>query len=219
MLLAAVSVLVIVTSGEPPDGSTPAMEQALRGALGRDVPVAVRTAGEGASDESLVATASSEHAALLVVVVWSERPRRATLRVVKPSEGRWTDREIRFDNGDVATERGRTVGFALASMVPEEALSPPERAPAPPPAPPATPAPGRSSAEAPAPPYLPGTNPLALEASALAVTAPGGYGGGIGGALAVRVPLGGAFAVRGAVSLRGGERRATVATTRRRSRR
>lgn len=215
MLLAAVSVLVIVTSGEPPDGSTPAMEQALRGALGRDVPVAVRMAGEGASDESLVATASSEHAALLVVVVWSERPRRATLRVVKPSEGRWTDREIRFDNGDVASERGRTVGFALASMVPEDALSPPERPPAPSPVPPATPAPGRtSSAETPAPPYLPGPNPLALEASALAVTAPGGYGGGLGGALAVRVPLGGAFAVRGAVSLRGGEVAPAQATSR-----
>ena len=217
MLLAAVSVLVIVTSGEPPDGSTPALEQALRGALGRDVPVAVRMAAPGASDESLVATASSEHAALLVVVVWSERPLRATLRVVKPSEGRWTDREIRFDNGDVATERGRTVGFALASMVPEDALSPPDRPPPPAPVPtaaPASPAAGRTPEATPAPPYMPGPNPLALEASALAVTAPGGYGGGLGGVFALRVPLGGGFAVRGAVSLRGGEVAPAQATSR-----
>ena len=217
MLLAAISVLVIVASGEPSDGSTPAMEQALRGALGRDVPVAVRIAAEAASDESLVAMASSEHAALLVVVVWSERPRRATLRIVKPSEGRWSDREIRFDGADVASERGRTVGFALASMVPEDALSPPDRPPVPvpaPPAPPAIPAAGRTPAETPAPPYLPGPNPLALEASALAVTAPAGYGGGLGGVFAVRVPLGAGLALRGAVSLRGGEVAPAQATSR-----
>ena len=125
---------------DPADGSTQAMEQALRGALGRDVQVAVRSASEGASDESLVATASNEHAALLVVIAWSERPRRATLRVVKPADGRWTDREIRFDSADVATERGRTVGFALASMVPDDALAPPDRPSAPAPAPAPAPA-------------------------------------------------------------------------------
>ncbi len=159
MLLAAVSVLVIVSSGEPSDGSTPAMEQALRGALGRDVQVAVRSTAEIASDESLVAAANNEHAGLLVVVVWSDRPRRATLRIVKPSDGRWTDREIRFDSGDAATERGRTVGFALASMVPDEALAPPPAAP-PPPAPPPTPASMRSPAESLAPPYLPSPSRL-----------------------------------------------------------
>lgn len=217
MLLAAVSVLVIVAAGEASDGSTPAMEQALRGALGRDVPIAVRSAVEEASDESLVAMASREHAALLVVVVWSERPRRATLRVVKPTEGRWTDREIRFDSADVASERGRTVGFALASMVPEDALTPPEPPPVLTPAPPAatmSPAAERAAPEGPAPPYLPRPNPLALEASALAVTAPGGYGGGLGGVFAVRVPLGGGVALRGALSLRGGDVAPAQATSR-----
>jgi len=218
MLLAAVSVLVIVASGEPADGSTQAMEQALRGALGREVEVAVRSASEGASDESLVATANNEHAALLVVVAWSERPRRATLRIVKPTDGRWTDREIRFDSADVATERGRTVGFALASMVPEDALSPPpDRPPTPAPSSSAIPPPSATAArpaEAQAPPYLPGPNPLALEAAALAVTAPGGYGGGLGGVFAVRVPLAGAFAVRGAMSVRGGEVAPAQATSR-----
>ena len=135
MLLAAISVLVVVASGDPADGSTQAMEQALRGALGRDVQVAVRSSAEGASDESLVATANSEHAALLVVVAWSERQRRATLRIVKPR---------RRDAGPIArsastpptsaTERGRTVGFALASMVPDDAARssdrPPDAAPA-----------------------------------------------------------------------------------------
>jgi len=217
MLLAAISVLVIVASADPADGSTQAMEQALRGALGRDVQVAVRSASEAASDETLVATANKEHAALLVVVAWSEKPRRATLRVVKPAEGRWTDREIRFDSADVATERGRTVGFALASMVPEDALAPPDRPSAP--APSTTlPAPtGTASTpprEAAAPPYVPAPNPLALEASALAVAAPVGYGGGLGGVFAVRVPLGGAFALRGAMSVRGGEVAPAQATSR-----
>jgi hypothetical protein len=219
MLLAAISVLVIVAAGDPADGSTQAMEQAFRGALGRDVQVAVRSAAEGVTEESLVAAANTEHAALLVVVAWSERPRRATLRVVRPADGRWTDREIRFDTADVATERGRTVGFALASMVPEDALSPPDRPPVPaPPSPPAVgalpPAAARSPAEALAPPFLPAPNPLALEASALAVTAAGGYGGGLGGAFAVRVPIAGALAARVGASLRGGEVAPAQATSR-----
>jgi hypothetical protein len=217
MLLAAVSVLVIIASGDPADGSTQAMEQALRGALGRDVQVAVRSSSDAASDESLVTAANNEHAALLVVVAWSERPRRATLRIVKPADGRWTDREIRFDAADVATERGRTVGFALASMMPEDALSTPERAPPPPPAAAAGVAPPSSAARSPgelAPPYIPAPNPLALEASALAVTAPGGYGGGLGGVVAIRLPIGGAFALRGALSVRGGEVAPAQATSR-----
>lgn len=218
MLLAAVSVLVVVASGDPSDGSTQAMEQALRGALGRDVHVAVRSSPEGATDEALVTSANSEHAALLVVVSWSERPRRATLRIMKPADGRWTDREIRFDAADVATERGRTVGFALASMMPEDALSPPAERPAtPPPAVTPTPTPASTAGRAPAetaPPYVPAPNPLAIEAVALAVTAPGGYGGGYGGLIAVRLPVGGGFALRGGVSVRAGDVAPAQATSR-----
>jgi hypothetical protein len=218
MLLAAVSVLVVVASGDPSDGSTPAMEQALRGALGRDVQVAVRSSPEGTTDETLVTAANSEHAALLVVVSWSDRPRRATLRIMKPSEGRWTDREIRFDAADVASERGRTVGFALASMMPDEALSPPaERQAATATAAAPSPASSSSAARIPpetAPPYVPGPNPLALEAVALAVAAPGGYGGGYGGVFAVRLPVGAGFAVRGAMSVRAGDVAPAQATSR-----
>ncbi len=215
MLLAALNVLVLVASGEPADGSTQAMEQALRGALGSDVQVIVRGAAEATSDEALVTSANNEHAALLVVLTWSERPRRATLRIVKPSDGRWTDREIRFDSADAATERGRTVGFALASMVPDDAPDRPSAAPAPPPPPPSPPpVPGQRPAEALASPYVPTPNPLALEAAALGVTAPGGYGGGLGGVFAVRVPLGAAFALRGAISVRGGEVAPAQATSR-----
>jgi hypothetical protein len=216
MLLAAITVLVVVASspsGEAAEGSTQAMEQAFRGALGRDVELEIRRVPAGATDESLVADALVEHAALLVVVAWSEGPRRAALRIVKPTEGRWTDREIRFDNADAATERGRTVGFALASMVPDDALSAPP--PAPPPPERAPPPPEASShRESPAPAYLPPPNPLALEAAALAVTAPGGYGGGIGGVFALRVPLTGALAARVGMSLRAGEVAPAQATSR-----
>ncbi len=46
------------------------------------------------------------------------------------------------------------------------------------------------------------------------MTAPGGYGGGLGGVFAVRVPLGAAFALRGAMSIRGGEVAPAQATSR-----
>jgi hypothetical protein len=217
MLLGAISVLVVVASGDPADGSTQAMEQALRGALDREVQLSVRSASEATSDASLVSTAKNEHATLLVVISWSDRQRRATLRVVKPAEGRWTDREIRFDAADVPTERGRTVGFALVSMVPEEALPPADRSPPPAlPVPPVVPpplAPPPAAAEAPAAP-LPSQNPLALEASALAATAVGGYGGGVGGVFAIRIPLAGAFAARAAIGARGGEVAPAQATSR-----
>ena len=62
-------------------------------------------------------------------VEWSEHERRALLRT---SNG--VEREIRFSDGDAPAERGRTVGFALASMVPDELFSEPSRpAPLPPP--------------------------------------------------------------------------------------
>jgi hypothetical protein len=211
MLLAAVSVLVVVASSDPADGSTPAIEQALHSALMRDATIVVRPASRETDDDALAAMAATEHATLLGVVVWSDRHRRASIRFVRVPGSRWTDREVRFDSADAPPERGRTVGFALASMMPDEAFEdhPPPAAPpraeeaAPPATVPATPSPLPAPADSRAPTAPLRANPLAIDASALAVSAPAGYGGGIGGAFALRVPIVGALGARAALSARG----------------
>jgi hypothetical protein len=222
MLLGVVSVLVIVATGDPGDGSTRAIEQALRAALGREAAIVVRPASEAAApptDEALTATAASEHAGILGVVSWSDRQRRVVIRFVKPPDGRWTDREVRFDAADAPNERGRTVGFALASMMPDEAFerrkSDAETDSATPlPIPPTPGVASRSPGPDARPAAPPRHNPLALDLSALAVTAPGGYGGGVGGAVAIRIPLRGALGLRGGLSARGGQIGPAQATSR-----
>ncbi len=226
MLLAAVSVLVVVATGDPGDGSTRAIEQALRKALDREATIIVRAAEKETSDDALAAIGAAEHATMLGVVSWSDRQRGVTIRFVRLPDGRWTDREVRFDAADVPTERGRTVGFALASMMPDEAFAEPAssaRAVAtpmpiladikPPPAPAAPSSlPSPIDARSPSGPLRP--NPLAIDASALAVSAPGGYGGGVGGSFAVRIPITGALGARAALGARGEAIGPALATSR-----
>jgi hypothetical protein len=94
--------------------------------------------------EALAAGAEAGHSAV-VEVSWSDTGHRlATLRVYLASQNRWMDRAIGFGAADADAERGRTVGFALASMLPPEAATaappsiavPPSPPPSPPPAPP-----------------------------------------------------------------------------------
>lgn len=220
MLAAVVSVVVILATGEPGDGSTRAIEQSLHTALGSDAVVTVKTTPPAdASDAALASAAAADHTTLLGVVSWAERQRRVTLHFVTPPGDRWTDREIRFDAADAPTERGRTVGFALASMVSDEALA---ANPAPAPAPPrAQPPPSLASPVAPgsdsdqlagsAPPRL---TRLAFDASAVGVSGIGGYAGGVGGVLGFRVNLAGPLAVRVALGARVGEVSPAQATSR-----
>ena len=210
MFLAAVSVLVVLTTGDPGDGSTRAIEQALRTALVRDATVVVRPSAGGTSDEDLAALGDAEHANLIGVIAWSEHQKRVVIRFLKLPGRRWTDREVRFDAADAPTERGRTVGFALASMMPDDAVAEPKTAaPTPPPPPPpdagavTEPPASFRAPEQPRPPApLPRPNPFALDAAALAVAPTSGYGGGAGGTLALRVPIVGALGARGALSAR-----------------
>jgi hypothetical protein len=218
MLAAVVSVVVILATGEPGDGSTRAIEQSLHSALGSDAVITVKTTPPtDAADAALASAASADHTTLLGVVSWSDRQRRVTLHFVTPPGDRWTDREIRFDAADAPTERGRTVGFALASMVSDEARAA-NPAPAPAPAPaqpgPSVAAPVVSGSDHPAGSAPPRLTRLAFDASAVGVSGIGGYAGGVGGVLGFRVSLAGPLAVRVAVGARVGEVSPAQATSR-----
>ncbi|MDB4936359.1 MAG: hypothetical protein JWP87_3331 [Labilithrix sp.] len=216
MWLDAISVVVILATGDPDDGSTRAIEQALHSALGNDAVVTIRSASR---DSAAGASPSDDGAALVGVVSWSDRQKRATIHVTNARDGRSSDREIRFDPADVASERGRTIGFALASMVPAEALATndapkPATAETMPIAPraEATPVPPAEPSER--PPSLPRPNGMAVDASAVATTALAGYGGGFGGVFAFRLPLAGAIGARVALGARGGDVAPAQATSR-----
>ncbi len=189
-LLGVLRVLVVL-AGDPVDDTVPAaVEQGLRSSLGADAVVAVRQrADEG--EAALARDAASENATLLCIVTWTEHERSAALRFFRPAEREWGTREIRFGPGDVAIERGRTVGFAVASMVPDEALAEgraePEREPPERPVVIAPLAHAEPTTER-APNGQPSRHPRhAIEMAGHGAIALGGSGGGIGGTVAARL--------------------------------
>lgn len=226
MLLGVVTVVVLVAGSDTEDPTTRAMVQALRAALGGDATVIVQPAPRESQDanDALGAVAAREHANLATSVGWADQHRRVTVRFVRPADPRSTsergarsgEREIVFDGNDAARERGRAVGFAIASMVTEDehgAESPPPEPPRPP-AP--TPAPtSPPTAESP-PPLAAPSNVVhaSLEACATAASAVSGYGGGGGLTLAFRREIVGAFALRAAATARFGEVGPASASTR-----
>ncbi len=200
--LGVIRVLVLL-AGDTADEHANAAEidQALRASLGGDAVVSLRRAA-GESDDALAREAQDANATLLCVVAWSDGQRRATIHFLqglpapRSNEAHWGDREIRFDPNDAATERARTVGFALASMVPDEALArhgaetTQESAPR-------TPEPELEHRAAPPPTSerprrsevmrLPGV--FSIEIAGHGARAIGGAGGGLGGAAALRLGL------------------------------
>jgi hypothetical protein len=66
----------------------------------------------------------------VVELTW-EDPSGARLRCYLPSAGRWIDRSVRFSADDPPAERGRTLGFVVASIFVE---APPRKKQPPPPA-------------------------------------------------------------------------------------
>lgn len=193
--LGVIRVLVLL-AGDTGDESAiaTAIDESLHVSLGDTAVVSLRRAA-GESDDLLAREAKSTQATLLCVVAWSDDQRSATIRFLRPDESHWSDREIRFDPKDAATERARTVGFALASMVPDEELAR-HRAEA---QTTPTPTPERSLAPVALEPVRTSERPRpigsrppghhSIEIAGQGAGAIGGAGGGVGGSAAVRVGL------------------------------
>jgi hypothetical protein len=147
------SVVVLVAAGGAAEPATLAIERAASEALGRTARVVVREAMGAPTDGEALTLGSEANEGAVVEVTWSDRAHRvAMLRVHLAGRRRWMDRTIGFGVADADAERGRTIGLALASMLPDPdpVLPPPEPAappvtipqtaphgPHPPPAPPA----------------------------------------------------------------------------------
>jgi len=120
------TLIVLVAAGEAADPAARAMAAATRDAMGNEARVVIREAASEPSDAEAIAAEASDEADVVVELRWGDaRHRLAAIRMHIAPTGRWIDRQIEFRASDAEAERGRTLGFAVASIVPEaEALGP-----------------------------------------------------------------------------------------------
>jgi hypothetical protein len=130
------SLLVIwVSAAELSSPGTDALVHTARDALGPSVEVRVAAAAEGARP------GPSTPSTGVVELSW-DTPSGARLHCYVPASRRWIDRAVTFGTDDPPVERGRTLGFLVASIFVEEPRREREKL-RPPPATPPSPAPAR----------------------------------------------------------------------------
>ncbi len=175
----ALVLVLLVQSTDATDPSTSAAIEAAHRTLGADAVVRLSGYADAPTDEAMQKV--SEGADAVVTVSWSDGHRHVHLRMLRVVDGSWVDRDIGFDAHDASRERGRTIGFALASMLPESADRPSDQTGV-----------GTVAGTPPVdavpvipPPTLPRTFRGAASATGLGAAGIGGYGGGFGGGLAL----------------------------------
>jgi hypothetical protein len=182
---AVVILAIIVASGEAHSPVTSAMVAASGEALGGEISVQVREAVAPSDQEALRIEAVTAPRAI-AEVLWSDAAHEhAHLRVHVARTDRWVDRTIDFVVADGLSERGRTLGFAIASMLPE--------------ADPVLQVTEPRAIEATAPPTVPPSQPFLPRSIGLAFVGSDGIAGpttGIGGAADVAFALTESTAVR-----------------------
>jgi len=117
-MTAAPLIVILIAAGEGQSPSTQALLASARQALGDQATVGAREASDSPAD--LTATARQLAAAAVAQSTWlNQTHTRARIRVrVMGSEGELR-RDVAFSPSDDETERGRTLGFTIASMLPD----------------------------------------------------------------------------------------------------
>lgn len=186
MPTAVVLVILVVTGRAQAPAVTAMLDAATQvvatpGAV-RVVEVAALSDAEALRLESALAARASAQ------VEWSDAAQlHARVRLHGARTLRWLERSLDFSPSDTPFERGRALGFTLASMLPES--DPALRFDAP-------------AAPAPAPPAPPGKTALGL--AAVAATGLGGPATGYGGAATAETFVGERFSLDAAVAARFG---------------
>ncbi|WP_394828770.1 hypothetical protein [Pendulispora albinea] len=128
---AGLIILLLVPPGEMQAPLVSGIVSAAGRSLGADARVLVDPVAP-VPDEDAVALGDRLHASGVVTLRWLDGGRVA-LHAHWAGQAGWTDRYFAFNEGDLAEERGRTIGFTLASMVQTEfpSRAPPARAPSP----------------------------------------------------------------------------------------
>jgi len=113
-------IIVLVAAGEGAAPATVAAASSMKQALGPGANVLVHESAEPQTDDDAVLFGDMLGASAVVEVSWYPPKReRATIHLHLTSREEWRDREVKFAPGDAESERGRTVGFAVAAMMPD----------------------------------------------------------------------------------------------------
>jgi hypothetical protein len=176
-----VTLVILLAAGEAASPTAAAMAQGARDAFA-GVVAEVQESPTVPTDADALAVESQSHPDAVAELIWHDADRRnASLRVHLRQSHRWIERSFRFGPSDPPVERGRTLGFAVASILPELAARPgatgtaPTATAAAPPTAPASPPPGTSRTSTPATstptaatagPSRPATAPTAAAATA-----------------------------------------------------
>lgn len=130
--MTALILVILVASGEANSPATQSMLRATSDTLGLDAQVEIHEIDAAAGDNDILAAGLKWHADAVARVSWEDGHRHALVHL-HGNASRWIDRDIGFNSSDAEDERGRTIGFAVISMLPEGVV--PHAPPPPPPAP------------------------------------------------------------------------------------
>lgn len=197
----AALLVLLLQRGELPAATADAMVASARAVLGASATVDL-VQSDSVDDAAAAREGAARHATVVVEVRSDEN--RVHVRVLVVAENRWADRDIGFSDRDRPEERGRTLGFTVASMMPD---APPAPIVLPPPVLPVRPE------QPPVAPPLPRRWYGNVDAVGVGAVGLGGVGGGWGAALAAVFQPRAPFGLRAAFSPRFGEIVAAKATT------
>jgi hypothetical protein len=114
-----VTLIIVVAAGEAATPTDVAMVRAAREALGTRA-VELRETKGAPTDDALLAIERQEQPNAVAELVWDAADhRRVTVRVHMVRTQRWLERSMTYMPSDPAAERGRTLGLAVASILPE----------------------------------------------------------------------------------------------------
>lgn len=201
--MSTVLIVVVVAAGEASHPATLGAASAARQLLGTDLAIELREFETVPNDDRAQATGAARGAAAVVELAWDiPEHRQARIRFHLDRRPGWSERIIHFNDDDDLRERGRTVGYAIASMM---AASESE---SPPPLRPAVVPDTRTPTFRPPPPLEPNTKARtrgAIDAVAVGAVGVNGPAGGWGGSLSGRWYFEPPLAVRLGVSARSGQ--------------
>jgi hypothetical protein len=125
-----VTLFILVTAGERAD-LTRAMAGATHDALGASAVVVVREVPGEPSDAEALDAERTEGADAVVELSWVDpHHQQASVKMHVARDRRWIERSVGFLRFDPDAERGRTLGFTIASILPQSPLAPTEATPA-----------------------------------------------------------------------------------------
>ena len=115
----AVIVLLVVARGDMQEPPMNALTRAAERALGEDSRIVLHEQAAPSPDDEVIGLAEQMRATVVVELQWSADRTRAHLHVHFAERAGWLERDLVFSPDEPLAERGRTLGFEIATMVPD----------------------------------------------------------------------------------------------------